>query len=656
MEAVSGYRLEFEGSPPFQLCIPRPYRLQTHEIMAVDEELIRLIDKKVIEKTTFESGQFVSNIFTRPKKNGKYRMILDLSNLNIYLKYNHFKMDTLETALTLISRNCFMSSIDLRDAYYHIPIAKEHRKYLKFIWKGQMYQFCVLPNGLSSGPRIFTKVLKPPFAKLRELGHNIMGYIDDTLLVAHSSAELVKSINTTSQLLTELGFSIHPEKSIFTPVQRIEFLGVIIDSNEMRVKLPQVKKEDIKLVCNQLKDTLFPKIRLVATVIGKLVAALPAVQRGALYYRELEKEKTKALKRNCGHFDRPMKLSEAAHAELDWWIDNVNCMYRDLDKGIPQLTLETDASGKGWGATDGNVAIGGRWNPQEACIAKRNEINYLELLAVFLALKSFCKNAYGTHVRLKIDNTTAVAYVRHMGGVKSLACNELAKEIWEWCFAKNIWLSAEHLPGVQNVIADEKSRKFSDQTEWMLHPTIFSKICQELGKPDIDMFASRLNKQISRYISWKPDPGAEKIDALMCDWSNWYGYAFPPFCLIGKCLQKIENEKAEVLMIIPKWPTQTWFSLLLRLLVADPIILPQMPNLLIQPNSEVKHPLNNKLFFLACRLSGNRTQVQEYQKERCPYFSHPGENQLRNNIMSTFKSGWTFVVEQKQIQCRPLSM
>ena len=60
-----------------------------------------------------------------------------------------------------------MSSIDLRDAYYSVPIALEFRKYLKFIWKGEMFQFTALPMGLPSSPRIFTKMLKPVFATLR---------------------------------------------------------------------------------------------------------------------------------------------------------------------------------------------------------------------------------------------------------------------------------------------------------------------------------------------------------------------------------------------------------------------------------------------------------------------------------------------------------
>lgn len=92
-----------------------------------------------------------------------------------------------------------------------------------------------------------------------------------------------------------------------------------------------------------------------------------------------------------------------------------------------------------------------------------NHINILELQAGFFALKAFCKHSKNTHVQLQIDNTTAVAYIMHMGGSKSHQLNELAKEMWFWCIQKNIWLSAVHIPGKLNTSADNRSRNFSDK-------------------------------------------------------------------------------------------------------------------------------------------------------------------------------------------------
>ena len=98
------------------------------------------------------------------------------------MPYIHFKMDTAEKVLRLIKKDCFMTKIDLKDAYYSVKIKEEHQKLLKFIFKGVLYHFTCLPNGLCSGPRKFTKVLKPPLAFLRSQEHiPVSAYIDDLI-------------------------------------------------------------------------------------------------------------------------------------------------------------------------------------------------------------------------------------------------------------------------------------------------------------------------------------------------------------------------------------------------------------------------------------------------------------------------------------------
>ncbi|XP_072030140.1 uncharacterized protein [Amphiura filiformis] len=254
------------------------------------------------------------------------------------------------------------------------------------------------------------------------MGHVITAYIDDSLLIARTEEQAARSVRDTAKFLETLGFIIHPEKSVFTPTQEIVYLGFKINSNEMTVSLPTARKLDIKMVCNNLLDNDRHTIKTVARVIGKLVAALPAVQYGALYYRLFERGKIRALKANHGHFDRYMTISNKAKRELQWWIDNVDTAYSCIYRPKPEVYLTSDASGQGWGGSDGTTHIGGRWNANEASIAERNEINYLELLAAFFVLKAFCRNMSNKHVRISIDNTTAVAYIAHMGGSKSQDC------------------------------------------------------------------------------------------------------------------------------------------------------------------------------------------------------------------------------------------
>ena len=488
---------------------------------------------------------------------------------------------------------------------------------------------------------------------MRSIGINIVAYLDDTLIIAKTAEQAHQDVTKTANLLTELGFLVHPHKSVFKPTQEIEFLGFVIDSKKFHVSLPEAKKTDIKEACAGLANRT-PSIREVAVVIGKLVAAFPAVQYGPLHYRELEKNKISALARHCGHFDRQMQLSKPAWKELEWWIQNIDTSVCELNKGTPTLCITSDASGLGWGATDGITEIGDRWNPHEILRAQNNEINYLELLASFLALQSFCKNLRQTHVLLRSDNTTAIAYINKMGGVRSPACNALAQTMWSWCERRQIWLSAVHIPGVQNEVADRKSRVFNDRHEWMLNKRIFTQLCSFFGTPVIDLFASKLNAQLRRYISWKPDPCAEAVDAFSITWHNTYFYAFPPFSLIGKCLRKIESDEADGLIIVPKWPTQPWFSKLLGLLVEEPVILPRIKDLLIQPSTGQCHPLTKHLVLLSCRLSGNVSKVKAFQKRQQKSYWLHGETQQNDSTMCTLNNGWIFAIQNILIHCKQL--
>ena len=605
LNAVKGYKLEFDPNEFPTVRGKELYNLsRSSELNSqIEEEISRLLAKNVIELCEHENGEFISNIFTRPKKNGSLRVILDLSDLNTGILYQHFKMDNIHTALSLLSPNCYIASIDLQDAYYSVPVHPSSRKYLRFYWQSKLYQYKALPNGLSSAPRLFTKMLKPVFAQLRTEGHVVMGYLDDTLIIGRSKDATQRAVSATTKLLTELGFLIHPEKSVLSPGLDLEFLGFHLNTRSMHITLPREKQDDIYEVCTSLLSLATPSIRKVARVIGKIVATFPAVQYGPLHYRYLERDKVQALKAACGHFDRPMTLSMEARHELIWWKEHIHESFNHVVRQKVNLELRTDASAEGWGATDLTSHTGGRWTTEEVHSAQTSGINYLETLAAGLALKSFCADKRNVHVLLRIDNTTAVAYLNNMGGLKSETCNQVVLDIWHWCIERNIWLSAAHLPGCQNNEADFMSRHFNDRTEWMLDKNSFEKIVAKYGTPVIDLFASRLNAQLPRYISWLPDPNAESVDAFTLDWGKFaLFYAFPPFCLVAKCLQKIQEDNAHGLLVVPNWPTQAWFPLLTSMMSEEPLILKRSKSLLTQPVSKATHPLCTKLDLLCCRI------------------------------------------------------
>ena len=149
---VKGMGIPF-NELPVQAVAPFPFKLSPEERLVLDGEIDKLLHKGVIEVAVHDDSEYISNVFLRPKHNGEDRLILDLSNLNQSVEYNHFKLFSLRTALEMMTRDARMASVDLKDAFYSIPVAQGQRKYLRFIWKGTLFQFLAMHNGLACAPR-----------------------------------------------------------------------------------------------------------------------------------------------------------------------------------------------------------------------------------------------------------------------------------------------------------------------------------------------------------------------------------------------------------------------------------------------------------------------------------------------------------------------
>ena len=117
----------------------------------------------VIEQVLPKPDSYFSNVFLTEKKDKSFRMILNLKTLNTH-SYVHFKMESMMDVLHMITPGGYMASIDLTNAYYSIPVHKDHKKFLAFRLEGDCFEFTCLPNGYAQAPLIFTKILKcfPP--------------------------------------------------------------------------------------------------------------------------------------------------------------------------------------------------------------------------------------------------------------------------------------------------------------------------------------------------------------------------------------------------------------------------------------------------------------------------------------------------------------
>ncbi|XP_011859075.1 PREDICTED: uncharacterized protein LOC105556591 [Vollenhovia emeryi] len=442
--------------------------------------------------------------------------------------------------------------------------------------------------------------MKPVVYSLREKGFLSVVYLDDFLLIASSYNQCLENIYATTSLLTSLGFLINSSKSVLTPAKICRFLGFIFDTSSFSVSIPLDKRAKLLKSTLTILKKRSCKIRLLASYIGSLISVCPAVQYGILHTKVLEREKFLALSVADGDYEAEMTLPHAIREDLLWWreVFEDTAQRNVIRSGRFQLEIFTDASLTGWGAVCNGVRTHGFWAPEE----KRHPINYLELLAVFHALRCFAPHSTNCDILLRVDNKSALSYVNRMGSIRFPHLSNLAREIWCWCADRNIFIYASYIPSAQNVEADAESRVVSVETEWSLEQSYFEKIHSHFGPFDIDLFASSINAKYPCFVSWLPDPLAQAVDAFSLDWSKSYFYAFPPFILILKVIRKIITDKAEGVVVVPWWPTQPWFLLFNRLVTHQPICFEPDIKMLTSPFRE-NHSAWRKISLVAARLS-----------------------------------------------------
>ncbi|PZC70555.1 hypothetical protein B5X24_HaOG215645 [Helicoverpa armigera] len=252
-----------------------------------------------------------------------------------------------------------------------------------------------------------------------------------------------------------------------------------------------------------------------------------------------------------------MDIPSHIRQDLLWWLNAVKNSVNPIRDEKYLLEIFSDASKTGWGVACRDETSNGQWSDVE----KDLHINLLELMAAFFGLKIFAKHLKNCQILLRIDNTTAISYINRMGGIRFPNLNKIARELWQWCEQRNIYVFASYISSENNEIADAESRATHPDVEWELANRAFSKIIHKFGSPSIDLFASRINRKCDLYVSWKKDPDAYAVNAFTLNWRNLNFYAFPPFSVILKSLRKIITDEAEGIVVVPYWPTQPWFPL-----------------------------------------------------------------------------------------------
>jgi hypothetical protein len=648
LRMVEGCQIEFIETPPKGLRAHEPTMSQSERHL-VDLEVEKLLQKGAVVRAPDTDTKFLGHLFLRQKKDGSQRPIFNLKKLNEWVEYVHFKMEGLHLVKGLLQEGDWLIKLDLKDAYFCVPMSRRDQKYLRFEWKGVTYQFQSLPFGLASAPFWFTKLLKPVVGFLRRIGIRMIIYLDDMLLMNQDKKKLLSEGRTVCLLMEALGFVINKEKSQAVPMQTMEFLGMMLDTTKMTMYLSEEKVQKIQSMSKDLLTRDRITVRELSKLIGTLNSTIAAILPAPLHYRQLQILRSQALRRTVS-YETTVTVTAACKTEARWWLANLEEMNgRQIRIPAPDVILETDASKTGWGATCRGQNIKGFWTAEE----RTEHINALELRAVLLAIKGLLKGAKNSHILVRSDNKTTVAHINKMGGTRSHLLVEITKQLWDHCLSHKLMMTASYIPGKENTGADKLSREQPDSSDWRLDPQVFKLIAQKWGPLTMDLFASRWNAQLPKFVSWKMDPEAWSVDAFQLRWGPEVAYAFPPFCLISHCLAKLTQDKGELVLITPTWHTQPWYGLLLEVLIENPVLIPQSDRLLESPLGD-QHPLSRSLHLAAWRISGDKTKRRAYLNRLPTYWPAPDVRAHEQLTRAPGQNGIAGVRNGKLIRFEPL--
>ena len=402
----------------------------------------------------------------------------------------------------------------------------------------------------------------------------------------------------SSSFATSWGIVVNPQKSNLVPSQVVQYLGVVIDAKTSGLLPSQERISKLLSTAAEFRSSASPPASLWLSLLGSLSSLAHLVPGGRLQMRSLQI----CLHRSWDRHDleAPVYASMECLRDLQWWLHLPR-----LSLGVSLCQVSPDLhfwSDVGWGAHLDRQIASGLWDSHQAALS----INARELLAVKLGLLQFQSSLRGRTVAVFCGNTTAVAYLRKEGGTRSPLLNALAQAILRWSESLSIRLAPQFLPGSNNVLADALSRPHQlPHSEWSLNMTVYRSLCR-LWPVQIDLFATSENRRCSIYFSPFRDPLSAGTDAFLQSWDGLQAYAFPPVAIIPRVLAKLRASRGtELTLVAPHWAQRPWFSDLLQLSLAPPVILPAHPDLLRLPRSRHLYPALHQLSLHAWRLSSD---------------------------------------------------
>jgi hypothetical protein len=529
-------------------------------------------------------------VFGRKKKDStKIRLITDLRDLNNCHNTPKHKAETWDNVLRVLSNRKLTWGItmDIKGFFHHLEIHKSLQRWMRFcVWQKnnwRTYQITAMPFGWGASPWWANKLTKPIKAWLNQQQWEHCWWVDDILLLGETKQEVEDRAMKLVELLTSLGIRVNKEKCMTQAQQQFQYIGHNFNLGENHITPIQ---EKVKITENMIKHQMKANtctashVAALAGNLGDAAKSNMAIQglpqqimrkaAQALKYIRTQRREKQLKKHWYISTKKPEGLKELLQKTLQHIQQPTPRIIRPSNNKV--YTLRTDACNTGWGA---QLCLNGKethtcaqkWDKQELQL----HITHQEAKASALAVEYLLRYIqHGSKLQIETD-ATSTAYSWKKGSKLEKMNLEISKMVTKLA-QKRIHTETKHIPGVTNKRADWLSRN-TDPKCYRLLPEIFNTACKHFHyKPTVDLFASRDNKQVDRFCSWRVDKKSLG-NAFGIKWTQEKCWLNPPWELITKCLQKVQEEKATALVCFPLWQTATWWRTLLRLQLTKPLVI-----------------------------------------------------------------------------------
>lgn len=571
LKLIQGYRIPFFQKPP--LIYPNLKKGPFHTPISPEmTKIVQILKQQKVLEVAQISPSYISPMFLVPKLDGSARPIFNLKTLNKYVIVEPFHLINMCRIPDFLQPQDWLCKVDLSQAYFHTPIVKSQRRFLRLVYNQELLEMTCLPFGLCTAPKTFSILTNWVAQLMRQNWHmRILVYLDDFLIVHQDAHTLRKHVKILVQTLSHLGWVVNLEKSFLYPQREIIYLGILWKPWDNQKCLPVEKINVIVSKINLLLKTKGVTLKDLQRILGLLNFASFVVPRGRLNHRQLMIFMNSIPKKSSKTYPLTLQIAK----ELIWW--KQNCQLSTLlHYPPPKNFLVTDASDIAWGAQLNDLTFSGTWSREE----KHLHCNQKEMLAILYALQSQASLIRQSSLLIQCDNQTAVAYLRREGGTRSFPLMKITYQILNLLDQLQIHFTIHYLPGKYNNQADHLSRH-RVTPEWHLLPTCVNTVFAKWGTPVIDLFASKTAHVVYNYVTRDlRDQKAVFHDAFSVPWNYPLAWVFPPPFLIPKVLMHLNQATGTYLIVVPRWEKVFWRADLKARALAAPLTLKNLQNYL----------------------------------------------------------------------------